>query len=128
VSAPKTVEDLQRLVMSALEDAKAVEPVALDVRGRTSLTDLMFVVSGTSSRHVKSIADNVLVKTKAAGVEPTGIEGEQGAEWILVDLGDAVIHVMLPKVRETYRLEAIWGIGGEHTDDEPVAEEEARFA
>lgn len=107
------LEQLQEVVTNALEDLKAVEPVMLDVRGKTPLTDMMFVASGNSTRHVKSIADSVIDKAKQAGVRPVGIEGEDAGEWILVDLGDAVIHVMLPKVRELYRLERIWGFDGE---------------
>lgn len=102
-------EQLEQVVKNALEDLKAVEPVMLDVRGKTPITDMMFVASGNSTRHVKSIADSVIDKAKRAGVRPVGIEGEDAGEWILVDLGDAVIHVMLPAVRELYRLERIWG-------------------
>ncbi|HEX5514660.1 MAG TPA: ribosome silencing factor [Gammaproteobacteria bacterium] len=103
------LEQLEQVVRHALDELKAVEPVMLDVRGKTPLTDMMFVVSGNSSRHVKSIADNVVDKAKEAGLRPVGIEGEDAGEWILVDLGDAVVHVMLPAVRELYRLEGIWG-------------------
>jgi ribosome-associated protein len=101
---------LESVVKTALEDLKAVEPVMLDVRGKTAITDMMFVASGNSTRHVKSIANSVVDKAKQAGVRPVGIEGEDAGEWILVDLGDAVVHVMLPKVRELYRLERIWGL------------------
>lgn len=103
------LEQLEQVVRHALDELKAVEPVMLDVRGKTPLTDMMFVASGNSSRHVKSIADSVVDKAKEAGLRPVGIEGEDAGEWILVDLGDAVVHVMLPAVRELYRLEGIWG-------------------
>lgn len=106
-----TFDELNALVKDALDDLKAVDPVLLDVRGRTPLADLMVVTSGNSTRHVKSIADHVAQKAKAAGLPPLGVEGEDAGEWILVDLGDAVVHVMLPKVRELYRLERIWGFG-----------------
>lgn len=109
-------EQLESVVRDALADLKAVEPVMLDVRGKTAITDMMFVASGNSTRHVKSIADSVIDKAKQAGVRPVGIEGEDAGEWILVDLGDAVVHVMLPNVRELYRLERIWGM---EADDEP---------
>lgn len=107
---------LKSLILDALADIKAVDPVALDVRGKTGITDLMVVASGNSNRHVKSIADRVVEAAKNAGERPLGVEGEDGAEWILVDLGDAVVHVMLPRVRDLYRLERIWGMEEEGGD------------
>lgn len=101
-------DSLRDLVTSALDDMKALNVRVLDVRTLTSVTDYMVVASGTSSRHVKSIADNVVTKAKEAGLAPLGVEGEQAAEWVLVDLGDLVVHVMLPKVREFYQLERLW--------------------
>jgi ribosome-associated protein len=101
---------LQRLVIGALEDMKAVDRLVFDVRTRTNVTDCMHLVSGNSARHVKSIAEHVVEKAREAGIRPLGVEGEDVAEWVLVDLGDAVIHVMLPRVRELYRLERIWGV------------------
>jgi ribosome-associated protein len=115
--AAMQLDHLEQVVKNALEDLKAVEPVMLDVRGKTPITDMMFVASGNSTRHVKSIADSVIDKARQAGVRPVGIEGEDAGEWILVDLGDAVVHVMLPKVRELYRLERIWGFDA---DEEPA--------
>jgi ribosome-associated protein len=112
-----SLEALEARIRSALEDLKAVDPVVLDVRGKTTITDLMVIASGTSTRHVKSIADSVVEKAKQAGVCVLGIEGEQVAEWILVDLGDAVVHVMLPKVRQQYRLEGIWGTGNDALEE-----------
>ena len=109
---------MQKLLENALADMKAVDPVMLDVRGRTSITDLMFIASGNSNRHVNSIADMVIEKAKKAGVQPLGVEGVESGEWILVDLGDAVVHVMLPKVRDFYRLERIWGFEEEDAEAE----------
>lgn len=109
-AAQPSLEELQQLVLDALEEIKAVDPVVLDVRGKTGITDLMVVVSGTSNRHVKAIADSVVEHAKERGLRPLGVEGEESAEWILVDLGDVVVHVMLPRVRELYRLERIWGV------------------
>ncbi len=111
--AGMTLEQLEALVKDALEDLKAVDPIVLDVRGKTEITDLMFIASGNSNRHVKSLADSVIEKAKEAGLRPLGVEGEEAGEWILVDLGDAVVHIMLPKVRDLYRLERIWGVDGE---------------
>jgi ribosome-associated protein len=102
------IEELKQLVIKAIEDLKGENIVELDVSGKTSVTDLMIIVSGTSSRHVKSIADNVVEEAKKAGVRPLGVEGETQAEWVLVDLGDIVVHVMQPHVREFYDLERLW--------------------
>lgn len=116
IADTKTAEFLGELVTEALDDLRAVNPVVLDVRGRTSITDLMVVATGTSNRHVKSLADHVIEKAKEAGVRPLGVEGAQGAEWILVDLGDVVVHVMSEQTRDLYRLEHIWGVDDENAD------------
>lgn len=105
-------EGLKRIVVEALEDLKAVDLRVLDVRGQTTVTDVMVIASGTSDRHVKALADSVLERTREAGVRPLGVEGERAAEWVLVDLGDVVVHVMQPRVREFYQLEKLWsGVG-----------------
>ena len=103
-------EQLTSLVIEALDDVKAKDIVKLDVRNMTTVTDFMVVASGTSNRHVKSLIDNVAEKAKEAGRRPVGIEGEDGGEWVLLDLQDALVHVMLPKVREFYNLEKLWSI------------------
>jgi ribosome-associated protein len=103
-------EALADLVVEALDDVKAKDIVRLDVRDMTTVTDYMVVASGTSNRHVKALVDNVADKAKAAGRRPIGIEGEEGGEWVLLDLGDTLVHVMLPKVREFYNLEKLWSI------------------
>jgi len=87
---------------------KAVNVAVLDVRGLTDIADTMIVASGTSDRHVRSIADRVVERAKAAGIRPLGIEGEREGEWVLVDLKGVVLHVMLPRVRELYGLEHLW--------------------
>jgi ribosome-associated protein len=102
------VSPLQQVVASALEDMKAVNVRVLDVRGLTDIADTMIVASGTSDRHVRSIADNVSQKAKAAGFRPLGTEGARDGEWVLVDLADVLVHVMLPRVREFYGLENLW--------------------
>lgn len=103
-------EALTDLVVEALDDVKAKDIVRLDVRDMTSVTDYMVVASGTSNRHVKALVDSVAEKAKAAGHRPIGIEGAEGGEWVLLDLQDTLVHVMLPKVREFYNLEKLWSI------------------
>ena len=108
---PPPVEVLLKHVHAAVEELKAKDVVEIDVRGKTSVTDHLVIASGTSTRHVKSIADEVIRHAKKLDVMPLGVEGEREAEWVLVDLGDVVVHVMLPRVREFYALERLWTVG-----------------
>ena len=103
-------EQLSDLVIEALDDIKAKDIVKLDVRDMTTVTDYMIIASGTSNRHVKALLDNVIEKAREAGHRPIGVEGEEGSEWVLLDLQDTLVHVMLPKVREFYNLEKLWSI------------------
>ena len=103
-------EQLRDLVVDALDDIKAQDIVNLDVRKLTTVTDYMIVASGTSNRHVKSLIENVADKAREAGRKPIGMEGEEGGEWVLLDLQDALVHVMLPRVREFYNLEKLWSL------------------
>jgi ribosome-associated protein len=105
---PERVSPLQQAVTSALEDMKAVNVRVLDVRGLTDIADTMVIASGNSDRHVRSIAERVVVDAKAAGFRPIGTEGTRDGEWALIDLQDILIHVMLPRVREFYGLERLW--------------------
>ena len=89
---------------------KAVNITVLDVRGLTDVADTMIIASGTSDRHVKSVAERVAYDAKQAGFRAMGVEGERDGEWALVDLNDVIVHVMLPRVREFYRLESLWDI------------------
>jgi ribosome-associated protein len=91
---------------------KGVDIRVIDVRDLTSITDRMVIASGTSTRHVKALADNVATRAKQQGYPPLGIEGAQTAEWVLLDLGDVVVHVMLPETRTFYGLEKLWSVGG----------------
>ena len=109
---PASVRTLRDIVVDALEELKALDIRALDVRGLTDITDTMVVASGTSDRHVRSIADRVVQRCKEAGFRAYGIEGARDGEWLLVDLHDVVLHVMLPRVREFYALEKLWEGGG----------------
>ena len=103
-------EKLTALVVAALDDVKANDIVTLDVRNMTSVTDYMIVASGASNRHVRALIENVTEKAREAGHRPIGVEGEEGGEWVLLDLQDALVHVMLPKVREFYNLEKLWSL------------------
>ena len=99
---------LKSVILGALDDMKALEVKVLDVRGLTDIADYMVIASGTSDRHVRSVAQNVVEKTKQAGFRPHGVEGQQDSDWVLIDLHDMIVHVMLPRVREFYGLEKLW--------------------
>ena len=117
---PPPIGKLLETVHAAVEELKAKDVTEIDVRGKSSVTDYMVIASGTSTRHVKSIADEVVRFAKRLDVQPLGVEGEGEAEWVLVDLGDVVVHVMLPRVREFYALERLWTVGDqppEHLSD-----------
>jgi ribosome-associated protein len=101
-------EQFTQFVVAALDDLKAVNTVTLDVSGLTDVMDYLIITSGTSNRHVKSLANHVSVEAKKQGMRPLGIEGEDAGEWVLVDCGDVVVHVMLPATRDFYDLERLW--------------------
>ena len=105
--------ELKELVVDALEETKGKDISIIDVSDKTDVTDMMIIVSGTSSRHVKSLADNLVKTCKEAGVAPLGMEGEEQAEWVLVDLGDVVVHLMMPSARQFYDLERLWETSAE---------------
>ena len=102
-------QHLRDLVVRALEDRKGRDIVALEVSQATSVTDFMVVASGTSNRHVKALVDQLIESSKAEGVRPLGVEGRETNEWVLLDLGDVVVHVMQKEAREFYDLERLWG-------------------
>ena len=101
-------EQLVKVAVAALEDMKGQDITIIDVRGKTSVTDFMVIASGSSSRQVKTLVENVLEKVKEQGVRPIGSEGLDSGEWALLDLGDIVVHVMLPTARQFYDLERLW--------------------
>jgi ribosome-associated protein len=109
-SRPPARPALLKTVAAALDDMKAVHVKVFDVRAVTDVSDCMVLASGNSDRHVRSIADRVVERVKAAGFRPMGMEGERDGEWVLVDLNDVIVHVMLPRVREFYGLEELWEV------------------
>lgn len=111
-------EALKSLAVAALEDMKAVNLVVLDVGHLTDVMEYLIVVSGTSNRHVKSLAENVVVESKKAQIPPLGVEGQDAGEWVLVDLGGVVIHVMLPATRAFYDIERLWSVKAETSGSE----------
>jgi ribosome-associated protein len=112
---PARTSAAREIVAAALEDMKAVNVAVLDVRGLTDIADTMIIASGTSDRHVRSIAERVVERVKAAGIRPLGVEGGREGEWVLVDLNEVILHLMLPRVRELYGLEHLWEGGESHT-------------
>jgi ribosome-associated protein len=105
--APKA-PSLKTVILAALDDMKALEVKLLDVRGLTDIADFMVIASGTSDRHVRSVAQRVVERAKEAGFRPHGVEGQQDGDWVLIDLNEMIVHVMLPRVREFYGLEKLW--------------------
>ncbi len=108
-----TPDQVRQIAVDALEELKGVNLTVLDVSRLTSITDYMIIASGTSDRHVRSLVNNVIEKAGKHGLKPIGVEGERQAQWALVDLGDVVVHVMLPDVRAFYQLEKLWEFGEE---------------
>lgn len=102
-------EQLRDLAIEALEDVKGLDIRTYDVKNKTSITDILVFGSGNTSRQVKALASSVVDKAKKAGIKPLGIEGDDIGEWVLVDLGDVVVHVMQPSIRDFYNLEKLWG-------------------
>ena len=101
-------EKLLKIVLDTLDDRKGQNIKTINVQGKTSITDFMVVATGTSQRHIQSLSDYVVEKVKENGFLPLGIEGEQGSEWVLLDLGDIILHLMTAQTREFYQLEKLW--------------------
>lgn len=102
--------DRNQVILDALEDLKGRDIVTLDVTELSDVMDTLFIVSGTSNRHVKSLVDNVVDEMKKIGERPIGVEGKESGEWVLVDYGDIVVHAMMPATREFYDLEKLWSL------------------
>ena len=105
-----TIDELKQMSLDALDDLKAEDITVLDVKDKTTVTDWIIIATGSSSRHVKSIANSVISAAKHANRAPLGSEGEDDGEWVLVDLGDVIVHIMQRQVREYYDLESLWSV------------------
>lgn len=117
---------LARLAVSALEDVKGQDITVLDVQSLTTVTDTMIVCTGTSNRHVKSLAQSVVEKAKENGHRPLGVEGEDTGEWVLVDLGGVVVHAMQAQARAFYQLEKLWAVPEPEPGAEPARPKKAK--
>ncbi|MGR9086306.1 MAG: ribosome silencing factor [Gammaproteobacteria bacterium] len=103
-------EELLKIVQNVLDERKGQYITTLDVRGKTSITDYMVLVTGTSDRHLKSLCDSVIEKIEDKGFKPLGVEGDLGSDWVLLDLGDVIVHAMTAQAREFYQLEKLWSV------------------
>lgn len=104
-------KDVIEMSVKALEDMKGVDLTVIDIVGKSSIADAMIVVTGTSQRHVRSLAESVRLTAKEADHPPLGVEGADSSDWVLVDLGDVIVHVMTEEKREFYSLEKLWSVG-----------------
>lgn len=110
------------MAVTSLEDMKGIDLVVIDIVGKSSIADAMIVVTGTSQRHVRSLAESVRLDAKAANHPPLGVEGAESSDWVLVDLGDVIVHVMTEEKREFYSLEKLWSVGPASEENELVEE------
>lgn len=115
-------KQLLQMVEEVLDQHKGENITILDVEGKTSVTDYMAIVTSTSERHAKALSNYVLEKVKQHGFTPLGVEGQQGSDWVLLDLGDVVLHIMTAKAREFYQLEKLWSVDRNETSTADLAE------
>ena len=111
-------EEMTSLAVSALEDLKGIDIVILDIADKSSIADNMLVATGSSQRHVSSLGSEVRKQFKDAGHLPLGVEGDNRSDWVLVDLGDVIVHVMTPEMRDFYALEKLWSLGPDQADQD----------
>ncbi len=102
-------QQLKQFVIDKIDDMKGRDVIEIDVKGKSSITDTMVICSGNSKRHVVSIAENVMLEAKHTGIDVLSVEGKESGEWVLVDLGDVIVHVMQDETRDFYQLEKLWG-------------------
>jgi ribosome-associated protein len=105
-------EALLKIIQNVLDERKGQNIITLDVRNKTSFTDYMVIVTGTSDRHLRSLCDYAAEESKKMGLSPLGLEGGLGSDWILLDLGDILVHAMTVQARDLYQLEKLWSVGG----------------
>ncbi|MGM0542638.1 MAG: ribosome silencing factor [Pseudomonadota bacterium] len=124
------IDTLKSVALDALEELKARDIAQLDVAELTDVADIMLIASGTSTRHVAALAQNVVERAKAAGLAPRGVEGGDNADWVLVDLSDVIVHIMLPEARALYDLERLWADLPSDTGlrELPVTDEQASMS
>ncbi len=115
-----TKQTIKQIVINALDDLKGVDIEYLDVRQLTDVMDSLVIVTGTSNRHVRSLAENAVMEAKKNDIRPLGVEGQETADWVLVDFGDLVLHVMLAETRSFYDLERLWSEGPLARSDLPT--------
>ena len=113
-------EEMTSLAVAALEDLKGVDIVILDIAEKSSIADNMLVATGSSQRHVSSLAGEVRKQAKDAGHPPLGVEGDNRSDWVLVDLGDVIVHVMTQEMRDFYALEKLWSLGPDQAEEQPT--------
>jgi len=111
-------EEMTSLAVSALEELKGIDIVVLDIADKSSIADNMLVATGSSQRHVSSLGSEVRKQFKDAGLPPLGVEGDNRSDWVLVDLGDVIVHVMTPEMRDFYALEKLWSLGPDQADQD----------
>lgn len=115
-------EEIKKLVINALENMKAKDITVIDVKGRSSVTDYMILATGTSKKHAQAVCDNASTDAKAQGLKPLGAEGRDSSDWMLLDLGDVIVHVMTEQARHFYDLERLWGEQSEEKSTDLSAE------
>ena len=109
-AAEQRVNQQMQLLLDQLDEDQAAAVTTIDVRGRSSIADYIVIASGRSSRHLRSMADHVVMRLKAAAMPPLGVEGEREGEWVLIDTGDVILHLMLPKIRDFFNIESLWEV------------------
>lgn len=114
----KKIKELVDITIAALEDVKAVDVVVFEVSKLTSISDYMIIASGKSKRQVNALAESVVEAAKKFGTQPLGVEGKTEGEWVLVDLGDIIVHIMYPDTREYYQLEKLWSSANDRKEDQ----------